>query len=113
MLTNIHPATSTEDAISQLDSHIPLVHSERKLIVESLYDLAFREGARQGRLAGIEAAQNHLRTVAAATPYPQVKDLLLEIAASYDSPHAEYKDPTTAIREKLADAKRMQGRKIA
>jgi hypothetical protein len=101
VLTNIHPATSQEDALTQLDSHIPLLHSERKLIVESLYDLAFRDGAKQGRQAGVEHVQNRLREIAGATPHAPVRDLLTEIADSFDSPHAEYRDPGQVLREKL------------
>lgn len=88
MLTNIHPATSVKDAIEQLDSHIPLVHAERELIVQSLWDLAFREGAKQGRQAGYEAAQ--------------ALDTLDR------EPRDEYPDPTTVIRDRLADKARQR-----
>lgn len=112
MLTNIHPATSIKDAISQLDSHIPLVHAERELIVQSLWDLAFREGAKQGRLAGVEAVQNHLRSVAkdVVLADPAARDLLLAIAATFDTEPEpkEYRDPTTTIREQLADKARQR-----
>lgn len=103
MLTNIHAATSAQDALDQLDSHIPLLHAERKLIVESLYDLAFRDGASQGRLAGVEHVQNRLREIAGATADIQAHNLLLSIADSLSDPRAEYRDPGTVLREKLAD----------
>lgn len=102
MLTNIHPATSVKDAIEQLDSHIPLVHAERKLVVQSLWDAAFRDGAKQGRQAGVEAVQNHLRSVAKDTPDPYTHDLLLALAATFDTEPGEYHDPGTVLRENLA-----------
>lgn len=102
MLTNIHPALGVNDAIAQLDSHIPLLHVERELIVQTLWDLAFNTGAKQGRLAGVEAVQNRLREIADAASDHQIRSLLRDIADSYDSPHAEYKDPGTVLREKLA-----------
>jgi hypothetical protein len=87
--------------MEQLDARIPLLHTERKLIVESLYDLAFRDGAWQGRRAGIEAVQAHIRSVAAETP--TCAPLLLAIADSFDlNREGEYADPTKIIREKLS-----------
>lgn len=106
MLTNIHPATSRQDALDQLDSHIPLLHAERKMIVNSLYDLAFREGAKQGRQAGVEHVQNRLREVAAEITDRIAYRVLADIADSFDDPRAEYQDPTTAIREKLTNKAR-------
>jgi hypothetical protein len=78
MAPNVHPSESTEDAIAMLDSRIPLTAKERRLIVESLWHVAFREGAKQGRLAGIEAAQ------------------------------AEYPDPGTVLREHLTEKARIR-----
>jgi hypothetical protein len=82
MAMSIHPSESIEDAMTMLDSRLPLTYGERKLIVQSLWDLAFREGARQGRLAGIEHVHNTLRE--------------------------EYEDPTTAIRANLTKKARIR-----
>ena len=96
----VHPSAGVTDAITQLDSRIPLLHSERELIVQSLWDLAFNTGAKQGRMAGVEAVQNHIRSVAADTP--ACRDLLLAIAASFDAVHGEYTEPGQSLRERLA-----------
>lgn len=108
MLTNIHPVTSLQDALDQLDSHIPLLHAERKLIVQSLWDLAFREGAKQGRQAGVEHVQNRLREVAVEITDRTSYRVLADIADSFDDPRSEYQDPTTAIRERLAGKARQR-----
>jgi hypothetical protein len=100
-MTPVHPSTSVEDAMTQLDTRIPLLYREQLQIVESLYDLGFDTGAKQGREAGIEHVQNRLREIARATTNNASCNLLLDIADSFDSPHAEYRDPTTMIREKL------------
>lgn len=75
-MSGVHPPEDVEDALNQLDTRIPLLYSELRVIVQGLWDSAFREGARQGRQAGVEAVQ------------------------------AEYRDPTEAIREKLAEKAR-------
>ena len=104
-MTPIHDSTSVEDAMHQLDTRIPLLHREKLLIVRSLYDLGFREGARQGRQAGIEHVQQRLRDISVETPSHQLRALLLDVAGSFDDPRSEYRDPTTAIRERLANRK--------
>lgn len=81
MHNSIHEPGSVEDALTMLDSRIPLTYAERKFVVQGLYDLAFREGARQGRLAGTEAAQAEIL-------------------------HGEYTDPTASIREHLTEKAR-------
>ena len=65
MAPNVHPAASVEDALAMLDCRVPLTSNERKLIVQGLWDAAFRSGARQGRLAGIEAEKKRLGDLAA------------------------------------------------
>lgn len=104
MLTDVHPAKSAQDALEMLEEiHIPLTHAEKKLIVESLWDAAFREGARQGRQAGIEHAESVLRNYGLDWP----ADVL---HAAPQTPRAEYEDPTTTIRRKLADRAKIDGR---
>ena len=108
----VHHAQSAEDAIVMLDSRMPLTHQERKLIVESLYDLAFREGARQGRQAGIESVHAEIRTLIHEYRDQPTDDRmfafkrsdiagLLETLLPPSSPR-EYSDTTQVIREKLA-----------
>jgi len=87
--------------MTQLDTRIPLLYSERKMIVQTLYDLGFNNGASQGRQAGVEAVQNHLRSVASDSRDAYTIDLLLAIAALFDTVHGEYQDPTQAIRDRL------------
>lgn len=100
-INSMHPAI--KEAMDLVTStRLPLLYSEVREIMQGVWDAAFREGASQGRKAGIEAVQHRLREIAAETTDIRVKELLLSIADSYDSPHAEYKDPTTAIRERLA-----------
>lgn len=110
-MTPVHDSISVEDAMNQLDTRIPLLYREQLQIVESLYDLGFNTGAKQGREAGVEHVQNRLREIARQAPDTPSRVLLEDIAASFDSPHAEYKDPTTVIREKLtAKARARDGR---
>ena len=97
MFTKVHPVTSIDDALTQLDTRVPLLHSELVLIVQSLYDLAFREGARQGRQAGVEAMQNAGRE-------QEDPGLLVD-------PGLSYRDPTTIIRERLAATERARNGK--
>lgn len=80
----IHKSESVEDAVNMLDTRIPLLQWEITLIIQSLYDNAFREGAKQGRQAGIESA-NVLAT---------------------DGTVQEYEEPTTTIRKRLEDKQR-------
>jgi hypothetical protein len=107
VFSKVHPSTSIDDAVTQLDSRVPLLHSERLLIAQSLYDLAFREGARQGRLAGIEAVQNRLREYAwQLRKYPgrntdSTDETLDRLAAEFNRTRKEYEDPTVAIRRRL------------
>lgn len=63
-MSGVHEPTSPQDAMEMLDSRLPLLHSEKKLITYGLYDLGFREGAAQGRLAGIEAEKKRLKAIA-------------------------------------------------
>jgi len=94
--------------MNMLDSHVPLTHRERKLIVTSLYDLAFREGARQGRQAGVEQVQNVISaTVDAIDPSTEkglfARAILRELLPANEIPnYAEYRETRDVIREKLA-----------
>lgn len=63
-MTNVHPATSVEDALVMLDTRVPLLQSERRMIVDGLWRTAFKAGAQQGRLAGMEAEKKRLRDIA-------------------------------------------------
>lgn len=56
---SVHPAESLDDALKMFDSHIPLTHRERKLILQSLYDLAFKAGKEEG----VEMAQNIVKAM--------------------------------------------------
>lgn len=104
MLTTVHPATSPQDALEMLEEiHIPLTHSEKKLIVESLWDAAFREGARQGRQAGIEHAESTLRNFGLDWPADVLR-------AEPRTPREEYEDPTIAIRRRLEARTKIDGR---
>lgn len=71
----LHLPVSIEDAMTMLDSRIPLTYSERKMIVEGLWDLAFSEGAKQGREAGTEATQEY------TDPTTQIRERLMKKAA--------------------------------
>lgn len=98
-----HPSESVEDALTMLDSRIPLTARERRLIVESLYDLAFREGARQGRQAGIEHTETEMRHKVRQFCLAHDLDTSVWTDCLFGGAEqrAEYPDPTTAIREKL------------
>jgi len=77
--------------MTMLDSRIPLTYAERKMIIDGLYDLAFK--------AGMAAHQK------------QLHDELQEIADNYRAEtyrnyRPEYEDPTTTIRRRLEDKDR-------
>jgi hypothetical protein len=104
---SVHPAESLADAMDMFDSHVPLTHREKKLILQSLYDQAFCDGARQGRQAGVEAVHAEIRTM--ASDYRGRNQIvasrddianLLESLLPADEPR-EYMDPTQAIRDEL------------
>jgi hypothetical protein len=95
MAPSVHPAESIDDAVTMLDSRIPLTYRERMMIVQSLWDLAFREGARQGRLAGYEAAT------------ADALDRLDAEAVAADV-RREYPDTTTVIRKNLTAKARVR-----
>ncbi len=80
---SIHVPIGVNDALTMLDSRIPLTASERKMIVEGLYNLAFEAGVR-------------------AEKY-RAHDELVQIAQNYSD---EYEDPTTTIRRGLEEKKR-------
>ena len=75
-MTRIHPAVSVEDAMTMLDTRVPLTHAERRMICQSLYDTGVQEG----------------RTV--------------ESARVTREEHGEYTDTTAAIRERLTEKAR-------
>lgn len=105
----VHHSESLADALTMLDSHVPLTYRERKLIVESLYDLAFREGARQGRQAGTESVYAEIRSKAAEySPSNEVDNYIITVLETLLPPsqRGEYADPTAVIRENLADRAR-------
>ena len=109
---SVHPAESLNDALSMLDSHIPLTFRERKMILTGLYDTAFRDGAKQGRQAGTEAVHADIRSavsqlqndpaVQAPMSRVDVVELLEALLPPVPVQAVEYRDPTDVIREKLA-----------
>lgn len=102
---SVHAAESLDDAMKMFDSHVPLTFREKKLILESLYDLGFRDGARQGRQAGVEAARTDLKAKARELGCSEkmVSDLLpLEEAEAV----TVHQDPTVKIRRHLEDKQR-------
>ena len=131
MAPGVHPATSVDDALAMLDCRVPLINTERQMIVQGLWDTAFRSGARQGRLAGIEAEKKRLGDIAAQwrsgdrghEPVTITRDEvagLLESIADIEAfeetvdilrdpetltaiaeADAEYEEPTTTIRRRL------------
>lgn len=108
----MHESESLDDAMEMFDSHIPLTYRERKLILQSLYDLAFREGARQGRLAGVAAVQNEVRQALSGIDprraYPT--SFFTGVLRGFlpREPGEEYADPTTAIRRNLEETTRLK-----
>jgi len=113
---DVHHAKNVEDAIIMLDSRVPLTHQERKIITQSLYDLAFREGARQGRQAGMEAVYAEIRSKASEySPSSEIDNYILTVLESFLPPsqHGEYTDTTTAIRERLAEKARTRSQYVA
>lgn len=107
---SVHPAENLADAFAMFDGHVPLTAREKKLILQSLYDLAFREGARQGRQAGIEHMQNQVRArIDQLDPQHEVDHHIIGIMESLlpqPVPHMEYPDPTTTIRTALENKQR-------
>lgn len=104
---SVHESESLADAMAMMDSHVPLTHRERKLIMTSLYDLAFRQGADQGRQAGVEAVQNVIKaTMDAIDPETDAGlyaiAVLRELLPAETPVVGEYADTTQVIREKLA-----------
>lgn len=71
----VHEATSLEDAYAMFDGHVPLTAREKRYILESLYDLAFREGARQGRMAGRESVYGEIKVKAAEVRGSRVSEI--------------------------------------
>lgn len=71
-MPSVHPSTSIEDAVEQLDTRTPLLYRELVLIAKSLYDLGFQRGKQEGAQAA-------------------------NVAAAF----TEYQDTTAAIRERL------------
>lgn len=119
----VENAVSVADAIDMLDTRIPLLHREIGQITQSLYDTAFREGASQGRQAGIEYATSILRRSAATLDKtadewdretPRLAGLLLHLADTLDPAVEtepvlrEYREPTEVIRERLIAQKAQQ-----
>lgn len=105
----IHHAKNVEDAIIMLDSRSPLTHQERKFITQSLYDLAFREGARQGRQAGVEHVYGQIRAkIAEFNPHSDMDRYTITVLESFlpvQEP-VEYTDTTIAIRRQLEEKQR-------
>lgn len=85
---SVHFPKSVEDAMTMLDSRIPLTASERKMIVQGLYDL--------GRHAGYESAQRQLHE------YMQRAANRLGTTLEVTEGVKEYREPTDVIRERLA-----------
>lgn len=112
----VHEATSLEDALNMLDSHVPLTFRERKMIITSLYDLAFRDGAKQGRQAGTEAVQNIIRGMISALDPSRAGEnyaitvLQVLLPVQEQEVAVEYTDTTTVIRRHLEDKQRAIGR---
>lgn len=104
-------ARNVEDAMLMLDSRTPLTHQERKLVAQSLYDLAFREGARQGRQAGVEHVQNVIREkIAMLSPANEMHNYAITVLQGFlpqpTDPLVEYPDTTTTIRHQLEEKQR-------
>ena len=86
-----------DEAVDKLDSRLPLTYRELRGITTALYDTAFDEGARQGRMAGVEHAQSYLtkyaRTLADGSPkgYTRatVVDFLFRTADALGDPPVE------------------------
>ena len=88
---SIHLPVGINDALTMLDSRVPLTAGERKMIVEGLYDLAYKAGERAERLRIKEAVEKIFRDDMHMTPMVT----------------GEYQDPTTTIRRKLEHKNQM------
>lgn len=78
-MPDIHPALSVEDALTMLDTRIPLLQAEKRMVLQSLWDTAFREGARQGRQAAVEETHHDSRAerlIRDIPEYPEPRDTL-------------------------------------
>jgi hypothetical protein len=87
---------SVEDALTMLDSRIPLTAGERRMIVNGLYNLAFK--------AGVDSERNRLRQIAASERSFGHRDFASHIEQAVNTTAdavAEYEDTTTAIRRGL------------
>jgi hypothetical protein len=96
---SVHIPIGINDALTMLDSRVPLTTGERKMIVDGLYNLAFREG--------IESEKNRLMQMAADARSSGHRDFASHIEQAVDpiAGIAEYEDPTTRIRRRLAEKK--------
>lgn len=101
----IHESTSVADAMDQLDSRIPLTHRELKFVITSLYDLAFREGARQGRQAGAEHVHNQIHEAMADLSVNNPARIILGSLLPVTT-ETQYQDPTDKIRRNLEEKQR-------
>lgn len=118
MAPNVHAAESADDAIDMLDTRVPLLYSERKYICETLWDSAFQIGAKQGRQAGWESANDaaNARLEKLITALQSDPDMMFsagQVAETLQKMcepgidvlrvRTEYAEPTAAIRRRLED----------
>lgn len=91
---NIHPPVSIDDAMTMLDSRVPLTFAERCTVVKGLYRLAFAEG----REAGIKSERARMAIVG--------EEIQRGVDQAVEQIAGEYEDTTARIRRQLEEKDR-------